>query len=70
MKAKPGSFKGGKWSLPGGFIEYDEDFLSGGIREIKEETGLNIKINAIISVVSNFLSPKLHTLVIILLAQN
>ena len=62
-------FMGGKWSLPGGFIEFDEDFLSSAHREIMEETGLTIKILSIISVVSNFFSPYLHTLVIVLLAQ-
>ena len=62
-------FMGGKWSLPGGFIEFDEDFLSSAHREIMEETGLSIKIISIISVVSNFFSPDLHTLVIVLLAQ-
>ena len=62
-------FMGGKWSLPGGFIEFDEDFLTSAHREIMEETGLSIKIISIISVVSNFFSPDLHTLVIVLLAQ-
>lgn len=62
-------FNGGKWSLPGGFIEFDEDFLSAAHREIMEETGLSIKINSLISVVSNFLSPELHTLVIVLLSE-
>ena len=62
-------FMGGKWSLPGGFIEFDEDFLTSAHREISEETGLSIKINSIISVVSNFFSPDLHTLVIVLLAE-
>ena len=62
-------FLGGKWSLPGGFIEHDEDFLSAAHREVVEETGLSIKIISIISIVSNFLSPELHTLVIVLLAE-
>jgi 8-oxo-dGTP diphosphatase len=63
------AFMGGKWGLPGGFIEFDEDFLSAAHREIMEETGLSIKIISIISVVSNFFSPDLHTVVIVLLAQ-
>ena len=59
----------GKWGLPMGFIEYDEDFLTAAIREVKEETGLDVEIRSILSVVSNFLSPNLHTLAIVLLAR-
>jgi 8-oxo-dGTP diphosphatase len=62
-------YKGGKWSLPGGFIEFDEDFLSAAHREIMEETGLAVEIRSILSVISNFLEPDLHTLVIVLLAK-
>jgi len=62
-------FEGGKWSLPGGFIEFEEDFLSAAHREILEETGLSIKITSILNVVSNFFSPELHTIVIVLLAE-
>ena len=62
-------FLGGKWSLPGGFVELDEDFLSAAHREIMEETGLSIRIISVVSVVSNFLSPELHTMVIVLLAE-
>jgi 8-oxo-dGTP diphosphatase len=62
-------YKGGTWSLPGGYIEFHEDFLSAAHREIMEETGLSITIQSIVSVVSNFLKPNLHTLVIVLLAR-
>jgi ADP-ribose pyrophosphatase YjhB (NUDIX family) len=64
-----GRFLGGRWCLPGGFIEYGEDFLSAGLREVREETGLDVRIESILSVVSNFLTPKLHTLVVVLLAH-
>ena len=64
-----GSFNPGLWCLPGGFIEYEEDFLTAGIREVKEETGLDIRVTGILSVVSNFLAPALHTLVVVLLAE-
>jgi 8-oxo-dGTP diphosphatase len=68
-KRAPDIFKGGKWSLPGGFIEFEEDFLSAAHREIEEETGLSVNVISILSVVSNFFSPELHTLVIVLLAE-
>ena len=58
----------GNWGLPQGYIEFEEDFLTAAIREVKEETGLDVEIRSILNVVSNFLSPRLHTLAIILLA--
>lgn len=58
----------GKWCLPGGFIEYEEDFLAAASREIMEETGLKIVIKSILNVVTNYLTPELHALVIVLLA--
>jgi 8-oxo-dGTP diphosphatase len=63
-----GGFWVGKWGLPQGYIEFDEDFLSAAIREVKEETGLDVEVRSILNVVSYFLSPRLHTLAIILLA--
>ena len=33
----------GTWSCPGGNIEYGETFEEAGIREAKEETGIDIK---------------------------
>ncbi|MGB2695216.1 MAG: NUDIX hydrolase [Dehalococcoidia bacterium] len=61
--------EGGKWCLPCGYIEYDEDFLTAAVREAEEETGLIIEIASIISVVSNFLQPNVHTVVTVLLAR-
>jgi 8-oxo-dGTP diphosphatase len=66
---RKGGFGEGKWGLPQGYIEFDENFLSAAIREVKEETGLDVEIRSILNVVSNLLSPRLHTLAIILLAD-
>lgn len=33
----------GTWTMPGGNIEYGETFEEAGIREAKEETGLDVK---------------------------
>jgi ADP-ribose pyrophosphatase YjhB (NUDIX family) len=52
-----------------GFVEYDEDYLTAAVREVKEETGLDVEIRSILSVVSNFLTPRLHTLASVLLAR-
>ena len=65
---RKGGFGEGKWGLPQGYIEFDEDFLTAAIREVKEETGLDVEIRSILNVVSNLLSPRLHTLAIVLLA--
>lgn len=64
-----GSFAEGKWCLPGGFIEFEEDFLAAAVREVQEETGLKVSIMGILSVISNFLTPQLHSVVIVLLAK-
>jgi 8-oxo-dGTP diphosphatase len=62
------SFEGGKWSLPSGYLELNEDFLTGGKREVREETGLDVQIVSIISVVTNYFRDR-QTLVIVLLAN-
>lgn len=58
-----------KWALPSGYVEFEEDFLSTAIREVKEETGLAIEITSILNVQSTFLLPEYHFLSIFLLAQ-
>ena len=52
----------GTWSLPSGYIEYEEDFLTTAIREAKEETGLDVEVGSVINVVSSFVTPRFHFL--------
>lgn len=68
-KRGPASFRPGTWCLPGGFIEFDEDFITAAHREILEETGLVIEVKSIVNVVSNFLSGRLHSIVVVLHAS-
>ncbi|OZM58713.1 hypothetical protein CIB95_03855 [Lottiidibacillus patelloidae] len=66
---RKGKYGYNKWGFPGGFIEFNEDFLTAAHREVKEETNLNIEISSILNVFTNFISPSLHTIVIVLLAE-
>lgn len=38
-KRAEGMLEGGKWGLPGGFLDRDETAAEGVLRELKEETG-------------------------------
>ena len=59
----------GQWCMPCGYVEFHEDYLSAAVREVKEETTLDIRVQSIISVVTNYLSPNIHSLVTVLLAE-
>ncbi len=68
QKRGKSSYEGGKWGLPCGRVELNEDFLTAAIRETKEETGIDIEIDSIISVVTNYFVD-LQSLVVVLLAR-
>lgn len=60
------------WSIPGGYLEPGESFESAAIREIKEETGLDIVKPTVLCVVNNLETYKaegLHVISVCLLAK-
>lgn len=44
---------GGKYSLPGGFVDRDETIRDAGVREVLEETGYNVELSSLLRVADN-----------------
>jgi 8-oxo-dGTP diphosphatase len=56
----------GHYALPGGFVEYGEKTEEAAIREMKEETGLDVKITYLIGVYSDpARDPRGHTVSVV-----
>ncbi|OGC79393.1 MAG: hypothetical protein A2145_02665 [candidate division Zixibacteria bacterium RBG_16_40_9] len=57
------------WSLPSGFIEYNETAQECATRETKEETGLKIKINQLFNIYLAQDDPRTHVILMVYLAN-
>ena len=62
-----------KYSIPGGHLELGETFEVGAIREIKEETGLEVKNPKVIAITNNletYRETGTHHVSVVLLVEN
>lgn len=70
MGQRKGAHGAGSWSVPGGWLEFGESFQDAAIREVKEETGMDIE-NVRFGAVSNniFLDDNVHSVTIWMLSD-
>ena len=68
IKRKKDPYKD-SWALPGGFVEYGERVEFAALREVKEETGLEVDLQGIVGVYSDpERDPRGHTVTVCYLA--
>lgn len=60
----------GQWALPGGFVEYGERTEDAVVREVFEETGLEVKVRMLLGVYSDpTRDPRGHTVSVVYLVD-
>lgn len=55
----------GKWVIPSGFIEYDEEMRSAAVREVAEETGFEVELTGLHAAESCFDDPRGNTILVL-----
>lgn len=65
---RTGTYRG-LWCIPCGYVEYGEDVYDAVVREFKEETNLDIEVEGVFTVQSNFHDPERYSVGIWFLAR-
>lgn len=55
----------GLWTLPAGFVEYDEHIMECAVRETKEETGLDVRLDRIFGAYMAMDDPRVHVVLVL-----
>ena len=50
--------EGGRWTLPGGGVELHESVEDGAVREVREETGYDVRLDGLLGVDSAVFAPE------------
>ena len=53
-----------KWNFPAGHLDFNESLEQGAIREIKEETGCDVKLNGICYIANRILENELFVMIV------
>jgi 8-oxo-dGTP diphosphatase len=61
--------KAGDWCLPAGFLEFGESLTDGLIREVKEETNLDVKAGELFQVCNAMDDPRYHVVLVVYWAE-
>lgn len=63
MGQRAGTHGTGKWSVPGGWLEYGESLENATVREVKEETGMEVASVSFLTLTNNiFQDEDIHSL--------
>ena len=54
----------GKWNIPAGHLDFGESLVQGAVREIKEETGCDVKATGIAYIANRILEDDLFVMII------
>jgi ADP-ribose pyrophosphatase YjhB (NUDIX family) len=61
--------RAGKWTLPAGFVEYDEHVEACAVRETKEETGLEVELTRLFGAYMAMDDPRVQVVLLLYLAK-